>query len=93
VKRVVAEIALAVTLLAGVVGTGVVLVTTTHESRRLFQERELLRYEQDRLLDDWSALQLEVSTLAGHARIDTIAREDLGLVEPDAQWLYLEPVP
>lgn len=92
-KLIVAEIAFAVVLLAGVVGTGVGLVTTTHESRHLFQELELLRREQDRLQDDWSALQLEVSTLAGHARIDMIAREDLGLVEPDARWLYMESIP
>jgi cell division protein FtsL len=93
VKHAVLEIALAVVLLAGVVGSGIELVTTAHESRRLFGELELLRLEGDRLRDEWSALTLEVSTLAGHARIDTIAREQLGLIEPDEHRLYVEVVP
>lgn len=87
------QILLAVVLLGGVIGTGIALVTTTHESRRLFQELESLRREQDRLQDDWSALRLEVSTLAGHAEIDRIAREELGLVEPGSNQVYVEVVP
>jgi cell division protein FtsL len=87
------QIALAVVLLGGIVSTGIALVATTHESRRLFRELELLRREQDRLQDDWSALTLEVSHLAGHARIDEIARDELGLVEPDERRRYVEVVP
>ncbi|HUF74295.1 MAG TPA: cell division protein FtsL [Gammaproteobacteria bacterium] len=87
------EIMLAVVLLGGIVSTGMALVSTTHESRRLFREVELLRREQDRLRDEWSALTLEVSHLAGHARIDEIARDELGLVEPDAGRLYVEVAP
>lgn len=86
-----AEIALALVLVAGVIGTGISLVTTTYQSRSLFQELEALRDEEDKLLDDWSALRIEVSTLAGHARIDAIAREQLGLVEHSAaRWVYPE---
>ena len=87
------EVLLALVLLAGVVATGVALVTTEHESRRSFQELEALRREQDRLHDDWTALRLEVSTLAGHAEIDRFAREELGLVEPGASQVYVEVVP
>ena len=92
-KREFAEIAAAVLLVAGIVGTGIALVTTKHQSRLLFQELESLRGEHDRLLDDWSALQLEVSTLGAHAKIDRIAREELGMVEPRANWLYPESEP
>ena len=91
-KLVALQILLAVVLVAGVIGTGIALVTTTHESRRLFQELESLRREQDRLQDDWSALRLEVSTLAGHAEIDQIAREELGLVAPGPRQVYVEVV-
>jgi len=91
-KRVALDLVLAAVLLAGVVGTGVALVTTEHESRRLFQELEALRREQDRLHDDWTALRLEVSTLAGHPEIDRIAREQLGLVEPGSSQVYVEVV-
>jgi cell division protein FtsL len=92
-KRETVEVALAAMLVAGIVGTGIQMVTTKHQSRLLFQELESLRGEHDRLLDDWSALQLEVSTLGAHATIDRIAREQLGMVEPSAQWLYPEPAP
>jgi len=77
-------------LLAGNVASGIALVVTTQESRRLFQELEALRSEQDRLQDDWSALSIEVGRLAGHARIDQIAREDMGFVDPPPAGLYTE---
>ena len=82
-KRAVAETAAAVALVAALIGTGIELVAVKHEWRSLFQERELLRAEEDRLQDEWSALWIEVHTLAGHARIDEIARDELGMVEPD----------
>ena len=85
-----AEMTLAVVLVAGVVATGITLVATIHESRSLFQELEALKREQDRLDDDWSALQLEVSTLAGHARIEAMARRDLGFIEPDEQRVFVK---
>jgi cell division protein FtsL len=93
VRRALTEIALAGVLIAGVVGTGIALVSTKHQSRILFQELESLRGEHDRLLDDWSALQLEVSTLGAHAKIDEIARNELGLVDPEPHWLYPESAP
>jgi cell division protein FtsL len=93
VKREFVEITAAAILVAAIVGTGIQMVTTKHQSRLLFQELEALRGEHDRLLDDWSALQLEVSTLGAHAKIDRIARDELGMVEPRAHWLYPEPAP
>lgn len=92
-KRATAEIAIAGILLASLVGTGIALVTTKHQTRLLFQELEALRGEHDRLQDDWSALQVEVTRLATHARIGSIAREELGLVVPDANWIHVESVP
>lgn len=65
-----------------VAGSGVWTIVTEHESRRLFVELEELRREQDRLQSDWWRLQLEQSTWATHARIESTARERLGLVEP-----------
>ena len=85
-----AQTMLAVGLVAGIVGTGITLVATIHESRSLFQELEALKREQDRLDDDWSALQLEVGTLAGHARIEEIARKELGFIEPDERLVFVK---
>lgn len=89
-KRINAEMTFAVILVAGVVATGITLVATIHESRSLFQEHEALKREQDQLDDDWSALQLEASTLAGHARIEGIARNEIGLIEPDERRVFVK---
>ena len=64
-------------------------MTSMHDSHRLFQELELLKLEEDRLQDDWTALQLEAHTLGGHSRIDQIARGDLGMVEPGTRLNYM----
>jgi len=89
-RRTLIETAIAAGLVAAIVATGAAMVTTKHESRRLFQELELLRAEEDRLQDDWSALRIEVHTLASHSRIDEFARGDLGMVDPDARREYVE---
>lgn len=90
-RRAVVETGLAAVIAAAAVATGIALVTTTEESRRLFRELEALRLEQDRLQGDWSALQLEVGWLAGHSNIDEFARKDLGMVEPGERLEYLVP--
>lgn len=81
-KRGWAALALATLLVTGIVGTAVALVRSTHESRSLFRELEELKREEDRLLDDWSALTIELGLLANPAGIDRLARQELGLVEP-----------
>jgi len=89
-RRIPAVILVLLALLAGIVATGAAMVRTTHEARSLFRELEALRLEQDRLRGDWSALQLEVGTLAGHARIDGFARSELGMIEPGENMRYVE---
>ena len=57
-------------------------VNSNHRARRLFTELEA---EQKRMRDlgvEWGQLQLEQSTWAGHARIEKIAREKLGMRTP-----------
>jgi len=89
-KRQGAALWICLLLLACIVGTAAEIVTTVHRSRGLFQELEALRREQDRLQGDWSALQLEVSSLTAHARIDTKARNELGMVDPGQQLRFVE---
>jgi cell division protein FtsL len=79
------EIGIALLLACGVVASGIWLASTKHESRRLFVELEELKREQDRLQIDWGRLQLEQSTWATHSRIESLAREELGLREPDPE--------
>jgi cell division protein FtsL len=90
-RRAVVETGLATAIAVAAVATGIALVTTTQESRRLFRELEALRLEEDRLQGDWSALQLEIGWLAGHSNIDDFARNELGMVEPGEKLEYLVP--
>jgi cell division protein FtsL len=78
-----AQLILIGSLAFGVAATAVWTVMTEHESRRLFVELEELKREHDRLQSDWWRLQLEQSTWATHARIESAARDRLGLAEPD----------
>lgn len=90
-----AELVAAALLAAGVVASGAWVTMAKHESRQLFAELEELKREQDRLQIDWGRLQLEQSTYATHARIETFAREELALKEPDSAQIRIvvEPSP
>jgi len=89
-RPIAAVLALLVVLVAANIGSGAALVLTTHKSRSLFQEFELLKSEEDRLKGDWSALRIEVTALAGHSEIDRIARDELGMIEPDDDVHYVQ---
>jgi len=62
--------------------TGIALVYTKHESRKLFVELEGLTHERDELNIEWGQLQIEQSTWAQHARIEQVASDDLSLIRP-----------
>lgn len=74
---------LACAVAIGVVGSGVWVVQAKHQSRQLFAELEELKREKDRLQVDWGRLRIEQSTWATHARIESVARDELELEEPD----------
>ena len=76
------QLLVALSLAGLVTASAVWAVVTEHESRRMFVELEALKREHDRLQSDWWRLQLEQSTWATHARIESAARERLGLAEP-----------
>ena len=65
------------------------LVYTKHESRKLFIELEALTDERDELDIEWGQLQIEQSTWARHARIEKVAVDDLKLLRPDAERIYV----
>ena len=69
-------------LLAVVVACALSTVSANHVARKLFVD---LEREQNRMRDlevEWGQLQLEQSTWAGHARIEKIARDKLGMRPP-----------
>ncbi len=58
------------------------VVYAKHENRKLFMELQVLQTTRDAMNVEWGQLQLEQSTLATHARIDTVARTKLGMIAP-----------
>ncbi|HEX4895271.1 MAG TPA: cell division protein FtsL [Solimonas sp.] len=62
--------------------SALLVVRTKHENRALVNEIEQLRGERERIEMEWAQLQLEEATLAHNARVDRIAREQLGMTEP-----------
>lgn len=69
-------------LAIAVMVSALAVVRTKHENRALVAERDSLRSERERLEMEWAQLQLEEATLAHNNRVDKLAREQLGMVEP-----------
>lgn len=70
-------------LFSMVLGSAILLIYSTHQSRKLFVELQQLRYEIDALNTEWSKLQLEQSAFSGHGRIERVARNRLSMVVPE----------
>ncbi|MFQ5982738.1 MAG: cell division protein FtsL, partial [Woeseiaceae bacterium] len=81
--------ALIVVFAAVCVLSALALIYTKHESRRLFVELEKLTTERDKLNIEWGQLQIEQSTWATHGRIERVAVEELSLVRPQADEIYV----
>lgn len=75
-------------------GCALATVTSNHHARKLFIEFER---EQARMRDlevEWGQLQIEQSTWAGHARVEKIARDKLGMrTPPPSQIVNIEVDP
>ncbi len=65
-----------------VLGSALGVVYTTHESRKLFVELQVLQGVRDELNIEWGRLLLEQSTLATPTRVENIARRKLGMKPP-----------
>lgn len=66
------------------------LVTARFQSRQLYMASDRLHDTERQLDTEWRRLQLERAELARHARIDNVARNELGLIagSPD-RTIYL----
>lgn len=69
--------------------SAIAAVYARHESRRLFSELQKQEARRDLLNIDWGRLQLEQSTWATHARIERMAREELGMIVPGPEQLLV----
>lgn len=76
-------------LILSVFVTALHVVTAQHQARRLFVEIQSLEKIRDGLNEEWTRLLLEQSTWATNARIETVARSELGMSMPDTNSLYI----
>ena len=76
-------------LILSVFVTALHVVTAQHQARRLFVEIQSLEKIRDGLNEEWTRLLLEQSTWATNARIEAVARNELGMSMPDANSLYI----
>jgi len=65
------------------------VINAQHRARTLFVEMEALKKEARDLEVEWGKLQLEQGTLTSHARVEAMAKSQLGLMTPplDKVWL------
>jgi len=68
----------------------IALIQSQHRSRTYFVELERLKKQAHGLDEQWGQLQLEQSTWANPARVDTLARTRLGLVAPPNDRVRIE---
>jgi cell division protein FtsL len=73
-----------IAILAGLMtfASAVELVLNRHASRKLFVELQGLRIDKQRLDQEWGQLLLEQATWATQVRVESMARESLGMVLP-----------
>lgn len=76
-------------ILAAVLASAVGVVWTRHESRVLFVELTRLQNQRDELNIEYGKLELEQATWAEPRRVDTEARQKLGMVNPRPQDIQL----
>ncbi|MEE4377344.1 MAG: cell division protein FtsL [Candidatus Competibacteraceae bacterium] len=77
---------LSAVLLVVLMGSGLGVVYTKHQTRQLFVNLQTEQDRRDALEIEWRQLQLEHSTLATAAQVDQAARKrlDMAIPSPDA---------
>ncbi|MBT9432403.1 cell division protein FtsL [Candidatus Sodalis endolongispinus] len=80
-------------LLIAVLVSAVLVVMTTHQTRRLTAEREQMVLEKDALDIEWRNLILEENALGDHSRVERIATEKLQMqhVSPSQENIVVQP--
>nr|WP_266168387.1 cell division protein FtsL [Dyella subtropica] len=76
-------------LLGAMLASAIGVVWTRHESRVLFVELTRLQNQRDELNIEYGKLELEQATWAEPRRVDSEARQKLGMVNPKPQDIQL----
>jgi cell division protein FtsL len=73
-------VALGLALLGSALG----VIYGKHEARNRFNDLQRLTRERDELDIEWGQLQLEQSTWATNGRVESVARDELHMIIPQA---------
>ncbi len=65
------------------------VVIARHDTRKLFVEIQKLEKGRDSLNEEWGRLQLEQSTWATDARIESVSKTELHMIEPKTRSVTL----
>ena len=80
-----------VLLFATLIACALALVTSQHQSRKLYVELQKEQELAQSLEVEWGQLQLEQSTWATHARVEKLAVRALGMRVPPASRIQVVP--
>lgn len=69
-------------LVLSVFVSGLYVVISQHQSRKMFVEIQSLEKRQDRLNEEWTRLLLEQSTWATDSSIERVSRNELDMIPP-----------
>jgi len=69
--------------------SAVEVVIARHETRKLFVEIQTQEKRRDNLNEEWGRLQLEQSTWATDARIESVSKTELHMIEPETRSVML----
>lgn len=78
-----------VVLAAAVFLTAILVVTLRHHVRLLSSELQVLQAERDALDVEWGKLLLEEGAWSEHRRVETVARQRLGMAIPDSKQVVI----
>ncbi len=79
-------------LITAIFISGLQVVISRHEARKLFIEIQALEQTRDELNEEWTRLLLEQSTWATDMRIEEMARTELAMHPPGTDTVYV-PLP
>ncbi len=74
---------------AAVFFSAIEVVIARHETRKLFVEIQAQEKQRDNLNEEWGRLQLEQSTWATDARIESVSKTELHMIEPETRAVML----
>ncbi len=78
-------------LTVAVLFSAIKVVVAQHMVRTLFLEIQTLEQARDDLNEEWGRLQLEQSTWATDARVESVARLELQMVSPKTRQFIVLP--